>query len=240
MRIVATALVVCLAALGCGGASSDESSSARSRGPEPGAAADRAAPGAPGAVAPNERSSSVDTPTAPAYREVTLPAGTTLPLQLDSSIASDSSSVEDPVRASIRRPVQLDGVDVLPAGTALSGIVTAAQRSGKVKGRAQLAIRFDTVTIGGEQYDLRTRVISREARGTKARDAKTIGIPAAGGAVVGGIIGGKKGAAIGGAAGGGAGTAVVLSTRGEEVRLPAGTSIEARLADPLTVRVPVP
>jgi hypothetical protein len=136
--------------------------------------------------------------------------------------------------------VQLDGVDVLPAGTALDGVVTTAQRSGKVKGRAQLAIRFDTVTIGGEQYDLRTRVISREARGTKARDAKTIGIPAAGGAVVGGIIGGKKGAAIGGAAGGGAGTAVVLSTRGEEVRLPAGTSIDARLAEPLTVRVPAP
>ena len=64
------------------------------------------------------------------------------------SVASDSSSVEDPVRASVRQPVQLDGVDVLPAGTALSGVVTAAQRSGKVKGRAQLSIRFDTVTVG--------------------------------------------------------------------------------------------
>ncbi len=213
MRIVATALVVCLVAVGCGDRTSGESTPAHSRGSdtphgtEPGAAA----PGAPDAPATNERASSVATPGPdPAYREVTLPAGTRLPLRLDSSVASDSSSVEDPVRASVRRPVQLDGIDVLPAGTALSGVVTAAQRSGKVKGRAQLAIRFDTVTIDGEQYDLRTRVISREARGTKARDAKTIGIPAAGGAVVGGIIGGKKGAAIGGAAGGGAGTAGVL------------------------------
>ena len=35
----------------------------------------------------------------PAYREVTIPAGTTLPLALTSSVASDTSVVEDPVTA---------------------------------------------------------------------------------------------------------------------------------------------
>ena len=60
------------------------------------------------------------------------------------------------------------------------------------------------------------------APATKASDAKTIGIPAAGGAVLGAVLGGKKGAAIGAAVGGGAGTAVVLTTAGKEVGLASG------------------
>ena len=64
-----------------------------------------------------------------------------------------------------------------------------------------------------------------------------IGIPAAGGAVVGGLIGGKKGALIGGTAAGGAGTAVVLNQRGKEVRLGRGAPLILRLSEPLTVRV---
>ena len=55
--------------------------------------------------------------------------------------------------------------------------------------------------------------------GTKKKDALTIGLPAAGGAVVGALVDGKKGAGIGAAVGGGAGTAVVLSTRGKDVRM---------------------
>jgi hypothetical protein len=175
----------------------------------------------------------------PQFREVTLPAGTVLRLRLESPIASDTSSIEDPVRATLRQPIIVDAVEVLPPGTPFIGAVTAAQRSGKVKGRAAVAFHFSELTLGEEQYDVRTAPIGRRARATKAKDAKTIGIPAAGGAIVGGIIGGKKGAAIGGAAAGGAGTAVVLSTRGEEVRLAVGTSINTRLLEPLAIRVPM-
>jgi hypothetical protein len=175
----------------------------------------------------------------PRFREVTLPAGTSLPLRLETPVASDASSVDDPVRATLRTAVVFDGIEVLPAGAPLRGAVTAAERSGKVKGRAFVSFRFNELTLADEQYDMRTDAISRRAPATKAKDAKTIGIPAAGGAIVGGIIGGKKGAAIGGAAAGGAGTAVVLSTRGQEVRLAAGTTVTARLSEPLAVRVPV-
>jgi hypothetical protein len=175
----------------------------------------------------------------PQFREVTIPAGTTVRLRLETPVASDASSIEDPVRATLRQAVIVDRVEVLPSGTPFSGAVTAAQRSGKVKGRAFVAFRLTELTLDDEQYDVRTAAISRRARATKAKDAKTIGIPAAGGAIVGGIIGGKKGAAIGGAAGGGAGTAVVLSTRGQEVRLPAGASIDTRFSEPITIRVPV-
>ena len=57
--------------------------------------------------------------------------------------------------------------------------------------------------------------------------------------MIGAIAGGKKGAAIGTAVGAGGGTGVVLATRGEEVRLGAGTPLRTTLQEPLTVRVPV-
>ncbi len=47
------------------------------------------------------------------------------------------------------------------------------------------------------------------------------------------------GAAKGAAIGGGAGTAVVLSTRGNDVRMGAGTPLSVKVTAPLTIRVPV-
>jgi hypothetical protein len=77
------------------------------------------------------------------------------------------------------------------------------------------------------------------AAATKREDAAKIGIPAAGGAIIGGLIRGKKGAAIGTAIGGGAGTAVVLSTPGREIRLPRGTVLTLPLDQAIDVRVPI-
>jgi hypothetical protein len=60
-------------------------------------------------------------------------------------------------------------------------------------------------------------------------------LPAAGGAIVGALTAGRKGAAIGAAVGGGAGTAVVLSTRGKDVRMGEGALIVVRLDQPLLI-----
>jgi hypothetical protein len=178
-------------------------------------------------------------PRAPRWREVTLPAGTELPLRLDTALASDANAVEDPVRASLRRRVVVGEVTVLPAGTDLRGVVTAVQRSAKVKGRASLAFRFTSVMVDDEAYDIRTSSVARQAAGTKKKDATKIGIGAGAGAIIGGIVGGGKGAALGTAVGGGAGTGMVLATRGQEVRLAAGTPVTVKLSEALTVRVPL-
>jgi len=175
------------------------------------------------------------------FREVTLPAGTVLPVTLSSPVGSDTSRVEDPVKATLRRPVLSNGVQVLPAGTAVLGHVTHAQRSAKVKGRASVGFRFTQIDLpgAGGKMGITTSPISRLAPATKKQDAAKIGAGAAGGAIIGGIVGGGDGAAKGAAIGGGAGTAVVLSTRGKEVRLGAGAPLAVRLTAPLTVRVPV-
>ena len=177
----------------------------------------------------------------PEYREVTIPAGTVLAVDLQTAVGSDTSRVEDAVRGTLRRAVTIEGVQALPAGTAVLGHVTAAERSARVKGRARVAMRFTRVDPpgDGERLTIQSAAIAREAEATKKQDAAKIGGGAAGGAIIGGLLGGGDGAAKGAAIGGAAGTGVVLSTRGKEVRLGPGTDLSVRLTAPVTVRVPV-
>jgi len=174
-----------------------------------------------------------------AVREVTIPAGTSLPIVLDTPVGSDTSRVEEAVHAHLSKAIVVQGQTVLAEGSGVSGVVTDATRSGKVKGLAHLAVRFNTLTPRGddERYTIQTTAVGRTAAATKKRDAMEIGIPAAGGAVIGGLLGGKKGAVIGGAAAGGAGTAVVLNQRGKEVHLAKGAALMLRLAQPVTIRL---
>jgi hypothetical protein len=174
-----------------------------------------------------------------AIRQVTVPAGTVLRLRLNRGFGSDISRVEDPVSATLAAPVMIDGRTVLGEGSVASGYVSEATRPGKVKGRGRVAVRFTRITLAGNDahYNMQTRSWVAVAPATKKKDALTIGAPAAGGAVIGGIVGGKKGAGIGALAGGGAGTAVVLTTRGKDVRIGRGTTLAIRLTAPLTVNV---
>ncbi len=175
----------------------------------------------------------------PEYRELTIPAGTTLSATLATPLASDTSKVEDTVRATMRGPISIEGYELVPAGATIVGHVTKAEPAGKVKGRALLAFRFNSVDMAAGPERISSETITHEASSTKGKDATKIGVGAGAGAVIGGIIGGGSGAATGAAIGGGAGTATVLATKGDEVRLPAGTPVTVKLTSPLTVRVEV-
>ena len=172
-----------------------------------------------------------------ASREITIPSGTELSVALDTPVGSDTSRVEQAITAHLTRPVRLEGQTVLAAGTRLTGVVTDATRSAKVKGRAHVAVQFNSITPpgGDERYAIRTASLGRTAAATKKKDALKIGAPAAGGAIIGALVGGKKGALVGTAIGGGAGTAAVLSTRGKEVHLAKGAALTVRLTAPVTV-----
>jgi hypothetical protein len=149
--------------------------------------------------------------------------------------------VEDQVRGTVRRAVSVDDIVVIPAGATVTGTVIEATRSGRVKGRARVAFRFSSLDLPGdaERVPIRTGAIAREAQGTQKKDAAKIGGGAAAGAVIGGILGGGDGAAKGAAVGGAAGTGVVLSTRGKEVTVAAGTSVSTKLLEPVTLSVRV-
>ncbi len=201
-------------------------------------------PGQPAAAASAPASSGASVaaaaPQAPAFDEVTVPAGTELSLVLDTPVASDASSVEGAVSAHLSKAISVNGIAAVPVGSVVAGTVTDVERAGKVKGLAHIAFRFHelTRTDDSERYRIETSSVSRTARATKGKDAVKVGGGALGGAIVGGIVGGKKGAAIGTAAGAGAGGAVVMSTRGEEVRLGRGATVSVRLSQPITIRVP--
>jgi hypothetical protein len=173
----------------------------------------------------------------PEYREVTIPAGTALPLEMTSTISSASAEVEAPVSAKLRNAITVDGETAIPAGAILRGNVTDVERSGRVSGRAHLSFAFNEANIRGEREDLKTNPLTFEAEATKGEDATKVGAGAVGGAILGGILGGKKGAAKGAIAGGAAGTGVVLATKGKEVSVNEGTDVTATLAQPLTLRI---
>jgi hypothetical protein len=174
-----------------------------------------------------------------AHQQVTIPAGTVLRLRVNRGFGSDISRVEDPVAATLARPVVIAGRMILPAGSLASGYVVQATRPGKVKGRGRVAVRFTRITPAGDdtRYSMQTRSWAAVAPATKKKDALTIGLPAAGGAVVGGLIKGKKGAGVGALVGGGAGTAAVLSTRGKDVRIGRGATLAVPLTAPLTITI---
>ena len=203
-----------------------------------------AAPARPGdATATAPAAGAALTPAAaapePTTHEVTIAAGTSLPIVLDTPVSSESSQVGDEVRGHLAKPVLVDGETVLGADTTFDGVVTNVVRSGRVKGLAHVALRFESLSGAGlSRQRIEASSYARTAQSTKKKDALKVGAPAAGGAIIGAIAGGKKGALVGTAVGAGAGGAVVVSTRGDEVQLVRGTVATVKLTEALRVSVP--
>ncbi len=179
-------------------------------------------------------------PAAATFREYTVPQGTSLSLRLTSAIDSATSRVGDQVDATLAEAVSIGGVEVWPAGSVLTGAVSAVERSAKVRGLASISLRFTALSVAGrdDRYDI-DGTYSETADATKTEDAAKIGIGAGAGAVIGGILGGKGGAAKGAVIGGGAGTAVVLETAGDEVQHAVGATLTATLRGDVDVQVPI-
>lgn len=177
-------------------------------------------------------------PVAPEFEEVVIPASAVIGLQVETTLSSERSRVEDRVDARVTRDVMAEGRVAIPAGSRVIGHVTLVEPGGKLRERARLGIRFHTVVLaGGLNVPLRTETIIRESESLSGKSARKIGGAAAGGAILGAILGGGKGAAIGGAAGAGAGTAAVMAGDRTAAALPAGTTLTARLSDPVIIEL---
>jgi hypothetical protein len=187
-------------------------------------------------------------------RQITVPAGTQVLLQLKSPIDTKSARVGDGVYCQSTFPVTIDNTVVIPAGTYVKGRITRVQRPGRVKGRAEILFNFNsmifpngyTVDLPGalqnEPGAMNSKVADEEgtvrADGQKGKDAGTVAKTAGTGAAIGAISsGGVRGAGIGAGVGGVVGLATVLLTRGQDVRIDQGASLEMVLQRPLTVEV---
>ncbi len=173
--------------------------------------------------------------------------GTKVPLSLINSVSTKSAVEGDRVYLESVFPILVDGRIVIPPGSYVAGTVTQVARAGKVKGRAELYVRFDSLTLpNGVTRDFRGRIGTLDGRaaeqldrsegkikgeGNKGGDARTVGEAAAGGSTIGAIAGSAAGSAgmgagIGAAAGATAGLIGVLLSRGPDAVLAKGSTIE--------------
>lgn len=178
-----------------------------------------------------------------AAEEFLVEAGTKILLALVNSVNTKDAAPGDRVYLETAYPVWSKGREVIPKGSHVMGTVTDAQRAGRVKGKPELYLRFDSLTLpNGVTRDLRSRPgaadrdMDREegkikGDGNKGGDARTVGQTTAAGASVGGLAGAAAGragmgTAIGAAAGAAGGLIGVLGSRGPELLLPKGTTME--------------
>ena len=116
-------------------------------------------------------------PAAPTFREVTIPAETPISVTLVTPIASNTSKVEDQVRGKLAKAIIVGGTTVVPAGSEVIGAVIEADESGRVKGRASVAVRFDRLTVRGESHRIQTaksRARQRQARKVTSRRVPSV------------------------------------------------------------------
>jgi len=164
---------------------------------------------------------------------VEIPRGTPLHVRVDEALDTKHNAAGDRFEATLYQPVVVGSNEVIPAGTVVVGHVTTAAASGRLKGRAVLALTLDAFRVQGREQRIYTDTVERVSSSHKKRN---IGFIAGGGglgAAIGAIAGGGKGSAIGALAGAGAGTATAAATGKKQVGVPAESAMTFRLEAPL-------
>lgn len=181
---------------------------------------------------------------------VTIPVGTHLPLVLQNSVNTKTAAPGDSLYFETIYPVVVESRILIPVGSFVRGTLTEVKRPGRVKGRGELHVRFDEMTLPngytvklsaslatadagqGEEVQREEGVVKSDT--TKAEDIGTVATTTGAGAGLGGLTRGtRKGAGIGAGIGAAAGLAAVLLTRGRELALPRGTTVEIVFNRPL-------
>ncbi|MFI5070930.1 MAG: hypothetical protein ACHP8A_08570 [Terriglobales bacterium] len=179
--------------------------------------------------------------------QLIIPSGTKVPVVLKHAISTKGSREGDAVYAETTFPVVINERVVIPPGTYVQGRITHIQRAGRLKGRAEVLMHFTTLIYpsgytvvmpgalknapGVDKADVKDEegtVREDSQKGEKAGKAAEHGIQGAeGGALIGALgTGSRAGAGIGAGIGGAAGVAIAMLSRGNDVKMDVGTSIE--------------
>jgi len=174
--------------------------------------------------------------------ELTIPAGTKVPLALKHAISTKATREGDAVYAETTFPVVADNRVLIPAGTYVQGRISHIKQAGRISGRAEVLMHFTTLIYpsgytvllpgavenapGVDKTKIKDEEGTIQAGGQTAEKVGTIAGTAASGTVIGAATAGGKGALIGAGIGGAVGTAIGLLTRGNEVKMDAGTTLE--------------
>lgn len=181
-------------------------------------------------------------------------AGTHILLAMVNTVSTKQAQVGDPIYLETAFPVLANGRIIIPQGSWVKGSITEVKRPGRVKGRGELQVRFDSLTLpNGTTRNFRSPLgavdpstgneLKREegkvrGPGDKEKDVGTVVGATTAGTVIGSGIGAAagnvaRGAGIGAGAGAAAGLLGVLLTRGPDAMLQRGTTVEMVLEKPL-------
>jgi hypothetical protein len=173
-----------------------------------------------------------------------IPQGSHVLLRMVNSVSTRTAREGDYVYLRTATPISAAGSIVVPEGSYVQGVVSHSRQSGRVKGKAELGIRIETLTLpGGKVIKLTPHLSSVDSEGTsqkvdgkedqikqggsKGADAVRVGELSGAGAALGGMVDRSwTGAGIGAGAGAGVGLATVLLSRGKEVVLRQGSTID--------------
>lgn len=176
-------------------------------------------------------------PAAPIFRDITVPAGTTLPIRITQTLDSATTQLGENFTGAVASDIIIDGLVAIPKGATVSGRVDDVQEAAHFKGNSLLTIEVTRLKHRGENLPIATDPYSVAGKGRGKNTAEKVGGGAAVGAILGGIFGGGKGAAIGAAAGGGLGAGANAVTKGQQVQIPSESIVRFHLTRPVSVRV---
>jgi type IV secretion system protein VirB10 len=180
--------------------------------------------------------------------------GTHILLSMINSVSTKQAQPGDRLYLETAFPVIVNGKVVVPQGSYVTGTITEVKRAGRVKGKAEMQVRFDSLTLrNGVTRDFRAdlgaidgdskETLNREQSkvngdSNKTKEIETIGATTATGAAIGSTAGAIKnhwgrGFGIGTGAGAATGIAAVLMTRGPDASLARGSTVEMVLDRPL-------
>ncbi len=175
-------------------------------------------------------------PPEPVYRNINVPSGTGVSVRINQTLDSETTQEGATFSGIVTNSVVVDGENVIPAGSGVTGRVVSVHEAGHYKGNSSLSIEITGIRRRGERIDVASEPYTVEGKGRGKNTAEKIGGGAAVGAILGGIFGGGKGAAIGAAAGGGGGAVYNGVTRGQQVQIASESVVRFRLANGFTVR----
>jgi len=182
-----------------------------------------------------------------------IPQGSHALLRLVNSVTTRTAREGDYVYMRTATPIVVNNQVLVPVDSYVQGVVSRSIRSGRVKGRAELGVRIETLTLpSGKVVKVSPHLASVDSDGTdqrvdskeggvqqgsgKGTDAVRVAKTAGAGAAIGGIADRSwTGAGIGAGAGSAVGLASVLLTRGREVELRQGSTIDVVFERPVVV-----
>jgi hypothetical protein len=179
-----------------------------------------------------------------------LPEKTRITLQLNNHLSTNVNSEGDVFTAYVTAPVVIGDRIVIPKGSIVNGSISRILRPGRFKGKAVMNLLFQSITIPGRgQFPIVASLAGMdskqpetiksegtvEADGSEGNDIGRVVVPGIAGAGIGAIAGGGKGAAIGSGVGAAIGLASVFATRGKEIDVRRGASLDIVLDQPLTI-----